>query len=180
MRIPNLDTNEVLRQLCKFTTEASLFVIDTIKGRVFPSKYSPLFTGSNSTPLVEDFNNEKKVNSVGLQNYFTIWYCNQWPIGQSGSRRELHDENDITFLKPGKEYIMFIIPRITCFESPSNAIYYLPAPFSFNSTSAGMYEIEDGNVLDPGNDFGLGTQIPINNFKIHLNEIINSIKNFGE
>ena len=47
------------------------------------------------------------------------------------------------------------------------------------SASSGMYPIEDGIVIDESNDWGLGKNVPVNEFKAHLMKMIDNIKNFS-
>ncbi len=138
--------------LCKNLTVANCYVIDTIKGKVLP-------------PLKLNHN-----NSVN----FIFNFCNQWTRAE---REPLNDGLGNTWLQPKTEYILFLYPRMIC--NDSSYYYFTIFPSSPSSLSHGMYPIINGNVQDEGNDFGLGTSVPLAKFKKHLQSLIDEIKNYG-
>ena len=175
LRIPTIDN-----EYCGNVTEVSLEIIDTIKGRTFPMKYSPLYKGNTTASIIKNENDRNNIQSFHPQTNLVMWYCNGWPLGGIYSGKKLVDSNDVTYMQKGKEFIVFLIPRLLCYAQPSKDMYYLPAPLSYSSSCNGMYQIENGFVIDPGNDFGLGNQVPLDTFKNNIQSIINSIKNYGK
>ncbi|MCE5305008.1 hypothetical protein LLG34_04860, partial [bacterium] len=91
----------------------------------------------------------------------------------------LTDTNGVTWLKPGKEYIVFLIPTLLC-ANISSGMYIEIWPYGSYSLSGGMFPIENGIVYDEGNDFGLGQYVPVEIFKAKIREIILAITTYGD
>ncbi|GEM_PF-1890948 len=175
---------------CEAVTAASVDILDTIKGRVFPMRYSNIQPYSMPGTINPE--------NVYPSNKLIIQYCNEWRRGNIyGNQGDqlvtlvdsngaplynpytLVDSNDVTWLKPGKEYIVFLHPEIVCI-SPFIAMYISIDPYSGESFSEGMYPIENGIVFDEGNEFGLGQYVPVSEFKNNIRQRINEIIHYGE
>jgi hypothetical protein len=75
------------------------------------------------------------------------------------------------------DYIVFAWQVGCCYNSTTQ--YYEIRPTMIDA-SRGIYPIVDGNVIDGKNEFGWGTSVPIETFNNNLQNLINSIKNYGE
>jgi hypothetical protein len=58
-------------------------------------------------------------------------------------------------------------------------IYYEIVPFLCDSKTYGMLPVINGFVQDPGNEFGLGTVINVDQFKTFLETKINEILQYN-
>jgi hypothetical protein len=183
--------NEVLKDF----TIVYAKVLDTIKGQILPDANNA-FVALGTQPLEQNINEASSFNSKRATlsrpntNYANIVfdYCNQWLLGggdayitlEDGSvLGSMYDENGNPWVKPHNEYIVLLAPNPECVYDTTNLMYYALWPVG-GSYSHGMYPIKDGKVLDAGNVWGWGTSVPINEFKNHLNDLINSMKHYGE
>ncbi|MDR0926804.1 MAG: hypothetical protein LBO69_03440 [Ignavibacteria bacterium] len=78
-----------------------------------------------------------------------------------------------------KDYIVFA--RLIGWCSTGGTQYYEIRPTMLNGdNSDGIFPIENGYVTDYSNVFGLGKQVPLQQFKDAVNAFVNSVKNYGE
>ena len=83
-------------------------------------------------------------------------------------------------IKPETEYIAFVWQvGFDCINEQTKTTYFKFRP-SLVGLSGGMYPIVNGNVFDEYDDFGWGTSVPLNTFLLNLQEVIDSIVNYGE
>lgn len=99
-------------------------------------------------------------------------YAKEWFMG-----RAIDANEEVFELEEGKSYIVFLEYRFVCRDGTD--FYYEIFPVNCTgSKTACMYAIENGNVLDPNNELGLGTSVNLNTFNNLLNSRINLIKNY--
>jgi hypothetical protein len=149
-------------------------VLDSIKGQNMPSTtniYSSTGKVVANTDIVFQYNLNQENRQGRIWDTITETYKN---YGYYPPWRE--DGTD--WIQPTNEYIVFLNIGKAC-EVNNNFYYYFLYPKE-EDVSMGMFPIIDGNVIDIGNTFGLGTSIPLVNFKEYLSQKISQIKNFGE
>ncbi|MFP4369330.1 MAG: hypothetical protein ACLFR2_07115 [Candidatus Kapaibacterium sp.] len=167
---------------------ATCEIIDLIKGQKF--------FGCKDLNIYEDIPNKKDPSSNLLEysaidsgDCLQLHYSLSWPRvdGQNANYRELdsagnvitptlRDENGEQWMKKDKEYIVFIQLVVLC--STENAEYYAVWGGIDNSETCNMYPIEEGNVLDPGEEFELGETVDLDEFKHQLRSRINEILSY--
>ncbi|ROL57914.1 hypothetical protein D9V84_04140 [Bacteroidetes/Chlorobi group bacterium Naka2016] len=155
--------------ICTHRYIATCEVLDTIKGRMLPrcSEYYP--RGNNL------------VGSIGETNCLKFDYCLSWNKGRNrefniaDSSFYLFDEEGKPWIKKDMEYIVFLDVGIVCDDSLG--IYYSFSP-NGGSYYHCMYPIKNGFVQDYENEFGLGTSVPVEEFKAFLRQKIYEIKNY--
>ena len=156
------------------TTVAYCKVLDTLKGRVFPS-FNDAITyrgelGDSSKSSYTTLPDETDV---------VFSYTNFWP-------RCTNRYNSIGYqwIKPEREYIVFLefrgIDAIGSWDPVGSfhKCYYSLMPYQ-PENSCSMYPIEDGYVLDAKNALGFGEKVPVDIFKQNIRNKINEIKNYG-
>lgn len=148
---------------CTYTTAVSATVIDTIKGKNIPN--------IQINPNMVGFKKLKDKIQSGTGATFVFQYCNQWP--QAGGNKLLNN-----FVVPTKEYIVILLVRPLC--EFNDKTYNTITPYLIPDFGCGMYRIENGMVMDVGNEWGLGQSVPVQQFKDRIRTYINNIENFGE
>ena len=153
-------------------------VLDTLKGKVFPSLNNAVFYNGDLPDSVSNIIN----NTIPQNTDIVFYYMNQWQRWGFGSD-PLIDEDGNPWVKPNKEYIVFLeIWGEDNLSNPDGSInrhYYSIAPFrEYGSRS--MYPIEDGFVIDKGNILGFGEKVPVDVFKQNIRNKIEEIKNYGD
>ena len=150
-------------------------VLDTLKGGVFPSLENAIFYNGENSIIGKIIPQEQETDIV-------FSYIDQW---QRWPDKPLFDSNSEYWIKPEREYIVFLqffgIDAIGSWD-PIGSIhkqYYSLIPYPLRG-SRSMYPIENGNVIDEKNALGFGTVIPVDVFKQNIRDKINEIKNYGE
>lgn len=148
-------------------------VLDTIKGRVLPPC-------NNLYPIETRWaDNPPDYSSACLQfSYPLDWQRIAFRSKTVHTEDTMVDKNGVPWVQKDKEYIVFLSFGKLC--SDSSSTYHDIVPSSIRSSSNNIYRIVDGNVLDPDNDFGLGTTPTVETFKNALRQKIYAITHFGE
>jgi hypothetical protein len=148
-------------------------VLDTIKGKVFPSLDNAIFyNGPDGDTL-----NYQQNSSQGVSRPITpitdlvFSYCHRWNIKKWPASRRIGPGR----ISPDKEYIVFLEMNSGGGTGHSSYVSISPYP-ELNSFS--MYPIENGFVKDEGNILGFGENVPLDEFKQHLQEKISEIVNY--
>lgn len=144
-------------------------VLDTIKGQVLPNMENAITVLRTDSTKV--FGNLSTSLSAPPNTNFLFYYNRKWVV-ESGNWKSQ------TKAEPNKEYILFAYNTRACLNK-GNGQYYDIRP-TLLGASGGIYPIVDGNVIDFANDFGWGTSVALATFKQNLQNLIDSIKNFGE
>ncbi len=148
-------------------------IIDTIKGKVIPECHDLNIIGHDIKNI-----NKNKILSYQpalpgscLQFQYTIQWHRGAPYGPY-----LMDSTGKQLTKKNMEYIVFLRPRLICWDSTST--YYYFTPVNTGSITYSMYPIINGIVQDPNNDFGFGTGLTVSEFITNLRNKINTIINY--
>ena len=140
--------------ICKNLLYVNCTVLDIIKGQVLPPcNYPAQVKGKNG--------NNKTLTNECLQ----FIYCCEWQRN-TASYESLCDSAGNAWVKKNNEYIIFLEPRLLCTDSIN--VYIELTPLGINSNKSfehGMFAIENGNVIDPANEFGFGPIVPVNILK---------------
>jgi hypothetical protein len=148
-------------------------VLDTIKGRVFPSLNSAIFYNG----LEGDTLNYQQNTYQGVSRPITpitdivFSYCHRWNTKKWPASRRIGPGR----ISPDKEYIVFL--RLFSGGATDSSDYVCLSPYA-ERNSFSMYPIEDGFVKDEGNVLGFGENVPVDEFKQHLQEKISEIVNY--
>lgn len=175
-----IDTANTTSTATRSETVAYCKVLDTLKGIVFPSLDDAIFYNGDIQGVNEIKNNSY---SIPQQTDIVFSYRDQW---DRGGERELFDSNGDHWIKPNREYIVFLsflgIDAIGEWDSVDSIHkeYYTLLPYPLQKGSHCMYPIENGNVIDEENELELGTLVPVDVFKQKIINKINDIKNYGE
>ena len=154
-------------------------VLDTIKGRKIPV----------CKDVSVDSDDEKVKAYImpnGNSNCSQFGYSLFWErdsvsndiisVGSYDYSKSLIDKDGILWTKKGKEYIvcLWIVPlcRTDIFDYVSLKSNVIP------SLTCTMYPIENGKVQDPGNEFGFGSSVEVEEFKLLLRQKINEILSY--
>lgn len=143
-------------------------VLDTLKGNVIANISTP---GGNG---IEKRFEDKSQSGIGASMLFQ--YSDGW---LRGGNLPMTDANGDSWIKPGHEYILFLDLRTLCSDENGQYVSVMPLVYE-SSTSAGMYPIVNGNVIDDSNDWGLGEIVPLQNFIDRIQAHIDYIKNYKE
>ncbi len=146
-------------------------VIDTIKGKVIPHCNDYINYGT------DDKNNKNKSLSHLSDNCIQFQYRLEWERGSEYSGLNMLDSLGNPWIKKDQEYIVFLEVGIHCSDSINS--YLDLTPFVKWSLTCTMYPIINGLVYDPGNEFGFGTNLSINEFKSLLRSRIYDITNYS-
>jgi len=153
-------------------------ILDTIKGKKIPKCKD--ISINNDTK-----NNEYKDILLESQN------CSQFEYGLFWQRTEhlqdiimlnkesgnsLIDSNGVIWTKKEKEYIVCLRILLTCSTKKFDYIRIMSNVMP--SLTCTMYPIEEGKVQDPGNEFGFGTNVDVDQFKLLLRQKINEILSY--
>ena len=177
LRVNETVTTEIPDGLrCKSLIASHSTVIDKIKGQILPplgTHYGLTTVGSNSG------NGESEEISLPAPTDFVFEYCPNWERRDvnGGKWNSIICPDGTPWIKPSQEYIVFTKPIF--YRSCETTAYYAMTPLG-GTYSAGMYPIENGNVIDKDNSFGWGEVVPVETFKQNLRNLINTIKNYGE
>ena len=172
-----IDTSDIKHPNHSSVTIAYCKVLDTLKGKVFPSLDDAIiYNGELSEDLMTTY------TAVPLQTDVVFRFRHSWTRGYNdGWGRTLGWH----WVKPDKEYIVFLEFRgadaIGCWD-PVGSVhkeYYSLMPY-WAPKSCSMYPIEDGYVLDENNALGFGKKVPVDVFKQNIRNKINEIKNYGD
>jgi len=154
-------------------------VLDTIKGRKIPVCKD---VSVNSV----DENVKAYIMPNGNSNCSQFGYSLFWErdsirndikfIGGYDYSKSLIDKDGILWTKKGKEYIVCLYIPLIC--ETSNYDYSSITSNVIPSLTCTMYPIENGKVQDPGNEFGFGTSVEIEDFKLLLRQKINEILSY--
>ena len=171
-----LDTSDSwLKEMNTSATIAFCQTLDTMKGRIFPDINNTIFAlkkDSNSSASIEKYTTH---NQLSFDIVFSYW--NKWSRVEHPGYRSLYDSNGNTWIKRDKEYIVFLeFHNIT---GTNERRYLTVSPYA-DGLSYGMYPIENGFVIDEGNDMGWGIQVPVEQFKANIRQQIEVIKNYGK
>jgi hypothetical protein len=147
-------------------------VLDTIKGKVIPACKDLIV----NFPAILEKKPDDNLQNVLPGSCLQFEYCIEWPRG-GDYNLDMLDSDGKPWIKKDKEYIVFLETRIVCFTD--NNIYYTLAPLRLNDSFSGsMYPVNNGFVVDPYNEFGFGTSVPVEEFKDSLRQKINEIINY--
>ncbi len=162
-------------------------ILDTIKGNRIPAcvDFNP--------PIYERKQKPNKTMSLP-NNCLQFEFALDWPRGKvDGSmvlagddglpwtniKPKLVDSTDTPWIVENKEYIVFLKLILTC--KGENNIYYTLFPCGYGcSMTYGMFPINEGIVYDPENEFGVGNNLTVQEFKNALNNRIQEITTYGE
>jgi len=174
---------------CKSLIAGHSTVLEKIKGQILPQlgMHYGIEIGNNGSIVEQTYPNPTN---------FVFEYCPNWTRESGGMGEQFRKDGGIVcddgspWLKPHKEYIVFAARSGHCGcgrlaeENPSlnlNPNLGFEVMFALSgSLSAGMFPIEDGNVIDEGGYFGWGEVVPLADFKRNLQDLIDTIRNFGE
>ncbi len=155
-------------------------LIDPIKGKRIPACPDLMRSKSKGartlgmTPAYPTFA-DTAVPGACLQ----FEYSPEWARNPSndvlGRGNQLIDSLGGWWVKPGREYIVFLTFMGIGAESTKG--YFSVWPGSVLGISGGMYPVVNGIVQDPGDDFGLGSNLTVADWKAGLRSRINSIIN---
>ena len=166
-----------LKGVTKIDTTKLIFVynqvLESIKGRVLPnnSKGIEIFRQDSA-----DVSVKKSISlSVPPNTDFIYNYNPGWV--NSSVNGKMHQSMWKIPMYENTEYIVFLRHTNYC-QNPQHQ-YYDTRPTTLNY-QGGIFPVVNGNVIDEANDWGWGTEVPIQEFKQNLQEIIDSIKNFGD
>jgi hypothetical protein len=139
-------------------TYAYCNVIDTIKGQVLPDVNNTINVFMEDSAGIQ----VKKATTLNVPSNteFLFYYNKQW----------------LSAVQPNKEYIVFSFITGACIGTEQ---YYDIRPI-FLDRMTGVFPIVNGSVIDEKNNFGWGTSVPLATFKQNLQELIDSIKEYGE
>ncbi len=175
-------TNLIYNNLAKLAKNQIIVtgkILDLIKGHYIPNcKY----TGPSPIKRDEENKSLKKLPTTLnlIDSCIQFIYCLEWTRGKNYEEpfctKHMVDENGLPLIKQDTEYIVFLRPILIC-ETTSN-YYYSLRPLDPYSEVYTMYPIIDGLVIDPGNDFGFGRGLSVEEFKNKLKSRINMILNF--
>ncbi|MFP4528154.1 MAG: hypothetical protein ACLFQX_06365 [Candidatus Kapaibacterium sp.] len=172
--IRTVDTNAMT---CKNGIIVTAEVLDLIKGQRLPNctDYNYPYKYNEKSDRNDKASAYPSLPDPCLQFY----YCLEWHRGVNPDDRvnmndlKAVDSHGNPWVKKDKEYIVFLNLIFNCRHQGK---YYLSAfPSTSVSETLSMYPIENGMVQDPGNEFGLGTSVPLATFKNALNSLINEI-----
>jgi hypothetical protein len=142
---------------------AYTIVLDTIKGQVFPD------IGNAIEVFLQDSDEVSTKKSTSLSvptnTNFMFYFSSNWNY--------VHNTLGVN---ESNEYIVFLWTLPACVNDTTGYQYYEMRP----TVSDIVFPIVDGNVIDKRNKFGWGTSIPLATFKQNLQELIDSIKEYGE
>ena len=164
-------------------------ILDTLKGRKFPSLSNAIFY-NGERPTAGDGEDDGVIGNTYAEALFpsitpdiVFSYRDLWQNGYGGPT--LYNPRDGHWVKPNREYIVFLELRVVDavgswdpIGSP-HKIYYSLWPFP-HRLSYSMYPVEDGYVLDKYDALGFGKKVPVEEFKQNIRNKINEVKNFGE
>ncbi len=143
-------------------------VLDTIKGRVFPSCKTLTVMPDSSYGELQEF----------PSSCVQFLYSPAWGFWKGHSMHRIEDDNGNAWVKKNKEYIVFINLGIVC-TTPTNDYYTMsPLGLPYKSYTFLMFPIENGIVIDPGNEFGFGYNLTVQQWKTALRNRINTIINY--
>ena len=173
-----IDVSDTKHPTSSSSTIAYCQVLDTLKGKMFPSldgDNAIFYNGSleNNFGIVNDY----AINP--LQTDIVFSFRNNWTRGQEG--RSIGKN----WIKSDREYIVFLEfggEDAVGEWDPVGSLhkqYYTLFPYP-HTKSCSMYPVEDGYVLDEKNAMGFGTKVPVETFKQNIRDQINLIKNYGE
>lgn len=172
-------------------------VLDTLKGRVYPACIPyPSQSVQASSSSSDSPNNTPVTDKVNANIGKCLEFCyfpssprstvSVGEIGKLGISVGTNDDKiDSTmalspeggaFVKKGREYIVFL--DYFSYRENSSFNYDSFMTIKIGSTSRGIYPIINGKVYDPYNDFGFGTNLTPEEFKLKLRAAINTIKNY--
>ncbi len=155
-------------------------LLDPIKGKRIPacpdmmrSKYKGVRT-LGFTPAYPTYADTASVGTCLQFEYSPEWQRSQ--TDEYRMRTRLIDSSGGWWVKPGHEYIVFL--TFLGFGADSTKGYFSVRPgTTVLGTSGGMYPVVNGIVQDPGDDFGLGSNLTVADWKARLRARINSIIN---
>jgi len=172
-----IDTSDTNHPDNSSVTIAYCQVLDTLKGKIFPSLDDAIFYNGKLENNSSGVGNNYSLNP--LQTDIVFSYRNSWTRGENGRYIGKH------WIKPDSEYIVFLEflgkDAVGSWD-PVGSLhkqYYDLFPYP-HTKSCSMYPIEDGYVLDEKNAMGFGTKVPVEVFKQNIREQIELIKNYGE
>ena len=156
----------------KLKIEVTCEIVDTIKGKVVPEC-------KNHIHLKKEQLQTGQPAQSGTCLQFI--YCPAWSrngrYNDGYTRYGLRDSTGAAWIKPNKEYIVFLDFTPVCWTDTD--MYFTIRPEGPNSGTFLMYPIDDnGIVYDPLDDFGFGQGLTASEFKTKLRELINSIRYF--
>ncbi len=183
LKINNTEfVNRITGDRCKTMTIAYCNVLDTIKGQVLPNLSTSVLSNLHKINIggAETYKTNEVSNYPNMSTNFIFDYCNEWLRCQGCIDRPLYNINDSSansWIKPSKEYIVFLKKIFQC--SDSTKAYYSMSPIG-GGMSFNMYPVENGQIIDEDNHLGFGNIVPLQAFKHRMQEQINQIKNYGE
>lgn len=143
-------------------------VLDTIKGKVFP-------TCKNLYPNTTNID----IHSINNNTCFQFLYSPAWGFWRDGYGTRIENEDGSAWIKKDKEYIVFISSSVVCSDYPD--LYYTNLPIGmtkYKTETFRMFPIENGYVYDPINELGLGVNLTTEQWKNALRNKINIILNY--
>ncbi len=174
-----IDTSDLAHPNISSETVAYCKVLDRIKGGkggIFPSLNDAIFYNGDSSNIGNPY-------IVPPQTDLVFSYWDNWERDNYG--RRLIDRHGNRWIKPNKEYIVFLeffaIDAIGSWDPIGSVhkIYYKLSPYPHPGSSS-MYPVENGIVKDEQNALGFGTEVPVNIFKQNIRNKIEEIKNYAE
>ena len=150
-------------------------VLDTIKGQILPDFTNAITIfrqDSAGTPVERAKKLIVPPNTNFLYFYNIGWVQNSVDGKKSQSMRRIPMEED-------KEYIVFTKHTFECIQDEfvESKFFYDLRTLNLNF-QGGLFPIIDGMVIDGANDWGWGTEVPVETFKQNLRDLIDSIKNY--
>ncbi|GIV56969.1 MAG: hypothetical protein KatS3mg040_1737 [Candidatus Kapaibacterium sp.] len=178
-----LDTMELHSTYTSIIVSAE--VLDVLKGQVLVPCGDEGPTKRVFLPLRNAFSQSTVSNDHVQCILFS--YSPNWFRFVGGNDIDVADLNESEvlgrILVPGTEAIVMLDFNIACW-SDSSVFYYL-TPIDINnrpsertSCGHGIYPIVEGIVQDPMDDFGFGTNLSAEQFKLRLRERIAAIRNW--
>ena len=154
-------------------------VLDTIKGRKIPvCKDISVYSKDENAKVKKMPNGNSNCSQFG---YSLFWERDSVSsdikfIGGYDYNKSLIDKDGILWTKKGKEYIVCLNIPLIC--ETSNYDYSSITSNVMPSLVCTMYPIEDDRIQDPGNEFGFGTSVEVDKFKLLLRQKINEILSY--
>lgn len=169
LQVSVFDTSSTIDSTCPQgldTVEGvKAYVDDVIKGQNLPT--------CNDTQYRA---NPKGKEALATSPCIAFEYMLYWLSGIQDQRGVWQIGPRPPWTTPGNDYIVFL--RYIPLGGDRTGYYATLSPGGISSTMECMYPIRNGIVYDPNNDFGLGANLTVSDFKSRLRAKIQTIKSY--
>jgi len=129
-------------------------------------------TGCNDTQYRAK---QKGVSALSTPSCIALQYQLYW-LSNIQETFGIWNSNRPPWMTPGNDYIVFL--KYIALGQDTVSAYASLSPGGIYSTMCCMYPIRDGIVYDPNNDFGIGTNLSVADFKSRLRAKIQTITSY--